>query len=812
MSSELNESSLERLPPQSLEAEQAVLGALLVSGDGASRIVDILNPEHFYRKAHMVIFAAVLDLYEANEPIDIITVCQFLKDQGNLDMVGGRQYILDLSLSVATTANLEYYARLVSEKAILRQLIKAGTEIVGSCYEETDADTALDRAEHMIFTLAQKREMQALVHVKHVVETSFQQIEARYENRDSLSGIPSGFYDLDAMTSGFQKSDLVIIAARPSMGKCLAWDSEIVLADGSVATIEEIYKSRRSKIFTLGDDYKLQLTEPSHFVDDGIKPVYRVTTRLGRSIETTLAHPFLTELGWQKLEHIQVGDRIAVPSHIPVFGTKELRDCEVKLIALLAADGILKRGEVSFTNFNPLLQQDFNEAVVELLRGPVLAKVVGDTSYGGTGSSRKVGLSPSPRPTWMGNSPVATWRESVGLPVGGSPSEIPASVFTLPRRQLALFLNRLFAASSRVSIDEEGNLQIAYASSSERLVKQLQHLLLRFGILSSVNRKIRFIERRKQWFQLDILDSDSVERFGTEIGIFGVEELKPDSSKSASSAEKFKTDIYWDEIISIETISCKQVYDLTIPETHNFVSNDICVHNTAFVLNVAQAAAMENNTPVAIFSLEMSKESLVMRMLCSTAEIDSNRLRTGHMHTSDWTKLAGAMGRIGEAPIFIDDSAMVNALEIRAKCRRLKAENHGLGMVIIDYIQLMQGRKQTDNRVQEVSEISRSLKQLAREIEVPVLALSQLSRAVEARQNKRPMLSDLRESGSIEQDADLVMFIYRDEYYNPETDKRGEAEIIIAKQRNGPVGTAELLYQGSITRFLNKVHTQYNQV
>lgn len=760
MSSELNESSLERLPPQSLEAEQAVLGALLVSGDGASRIVDILNPEHFYRKAHMVIYAAVLDLYEANEPIDIVTVCQFLKDQGNLDMVGGRQYILDLSLSVATTANLEYYARLVSEKAILRQLIKAGTEIVGSCYEETDADTALDRAEHMIFTLAQKREMQALVHVKHVVETSFQQIETRYENRDSLSGVPSGFYDLDAMTSGFQKSDLVIIAARPSMGKCLAWDSEIVLADGSVTTIENIYKSRGSKIFTLGNDYKFHVTEPSHFVDDGIKPVYRVTTRLGRSIETTLAHPFLTKFGWQRLEHIHVGDQIAIPRHIPVFGTNELRDCEVKLMALLAADGTLRRGEVSFSNHNPMLQQDFRAAVIELLQGTALRKVVGDTSYG---APRTAGLNASPRPTWMGNSPIATWRESVGLPVGGSPSEIPSAVFTLPRKQLALFLNRLFAASSRVSIDENGKLQIAYTSSSERLVKQIQHLLLRFGILSSVNRKVRFIERRKQSFQLDIFDLESVEIFGTEIGIFGVEELKNDSNKTGSAAEKFKNDIFWDEIVSIESLSCKQVYDLTIPETHNFVSNDICVHNTAFVLNVAQAAAMENNTPVAIFSLEMSKESLVMRMLCSTAEIDSNRLRTGHMHTSDWTKLAGAMGRIGEAPIFIDDSAMVNALEIRAKCRRLKAENNGLGMVIIDYIQLMQGRKATDNRVQEVSEISRSLKQLAREIDVPVLALSQLSRAVEQRQNKRPMLSDLRESGCLTGDT-LVLLPDSGEY------------------------------------------------
>ena len=229
---------------------------------------------------------------------------------------------------------------------------------------------------------------------------------------------------------------------------------------------------------------------------------------------------------------------------------------------------------------------------------------------------------------------------------------------------------------------------------------------------------------------------------------------------------------------------------------------------TAFVLNVASHVAVENNLPVALFSLEMSKEQLVQRMLCAEARIDANRLRTGHLHTNDWTALAMAMGKLGEAPVYIDDSAMINVMEIRAKCRRLKAETKSLGLIIIDYIQLMSGRKQTDNRQQEVSEISRGLKQLARELECPVMALSQLSRAVEARQNKRPMLSDLRESGSIEQDADIVMFIYRDEYYNPESEQRGEAEIIIAKQRNGPVGTAELLYQASITRFLNKVHTQ----
>lgn len=450
MSSELGTQDLqaERLPPQAIDAEQAVLGALLIS-DGVSRVADILQPEYFYRKSHQVIYATMVDLYERNEPIDIVTVSQILKDEGKLEGVGNRQYIADLAMSVATTANLEYYARIVYEKALLRNLIRAGSEIVASCYEETDADSALENAEQMIFGLAEKRGLKQLVHIKDIVEESFAKIEERYENKDTLSGIPSGFYDLDTMTSGFQPSDLIIVAARPSMGK------------------------------------------------------------------------------------------------------------------------------------------------------------------------------------------------------------------------------------------------------------------------------------------------------------------------------------------------------------------------TALCLNFAQHIAVKHKLPVAVFSLEMSREQLVQRMLCSEAEIDANRLRTGLLHANDWQKLARAMGFLGEAPIFIDDSAVVTALEIRAKCRRLKAEHKSLGLIVIDYIQLMQGRKATDNRVQEVSEISRSLKTLARELNVPVIALSQLSRAVESRQNKRPMLSDLRESGSIEQDADIVMFIYRDEYYNPESEHRGEAEVIIAKQRNGPTGTVELLFQSSITRFLNKAHTQY---
>ncbi len=228
---------------------------------------------------------------------------------------------------------------------------------------------------------------------------------------------------------------------------------------------------------------------------------------------------------------------------------------------------------------------------------------------------------------------------------------------------------------------------------------------------------------------------------------------------------------------------------------------------TAFVLNVAQYAAMRENVPVAIFSLEMSKEQLVNRMLCAEALVDSQKVRTGDLNSEDWSKLVEAMGRLSEAPIYIDDTPGITAMEIRAKCRRLKLEK-GLGLVVIDYLQLMSGNGRNDSRQQEISEISRSLKAIAREIEAPVIALSQLSRACEARSDHRPMLSDLRESGAIEQDADVVAFLYRDEYYYPEkTEKKNMAELIITKQRNGPTGTVNLTWLGQYTKFANMANS-----
>lgn len=452
----------DRIPPQSLEMEQATLGSMLIDRSAIEKAAEILKPEDFYREAHRIIFEAILSLVARDEPVDLLTVQEQLRLQEVLESVGGTSYLLQLMNSVVTPSNVDHYAKTVEEKAILRRLIGAAAEIQTLAHSEyEDIAEVVDGAERAVFGVAQRRIGAYFTPMRPLISSVFEQIEHRSENKDATTGLATPFDDLNYMTAGLQPSDLVIVAARPSMGK------------------------------------------------------------------------------------------------------------------------------------------------------------------------------------------------------------------------------------------------------------------------------------------------------------------------------------------------------------------------TSLALGMGQYAAIRHNLPVAVFSLEMSKEQLCIRMICSEARVDAHRLRTGYLVDDDWRRVGDGCSRLSEAPIFIDDSPDTSALEMRAKCRRLKAE-HGLGMVIVDYLQLMRGHRRTENRTQEIGEIARALKSLARELKVPVVALSQLSRAVEQRPDKRPMLSDLRESGSIEAEADVVVFIYRDAYYKlkesvdsveeeaekEERRQRGEelveeAELIIAKQRNGPTGKISVAFQKQYTRFDN---------
>jgi replicative DNA helicase len=439
---------LEKLPPQSLEAEMAVLGSMLLDREAIALAIERLDASSFYKDAHKNIYSAIIKLFDENKAVDLITVVEELKKTNALDNIGGPAYLANIASSVPTAANIVHYAKIVKEKYILRNLINAATQIASECYNTSnDADHLVDKAEQIIFDIASKKVEVRSVPLRDVIRSSIETIDNLYQRKENITGLATGFRDLDMRTAGLQKSDLIVVAGRPSMGK----------------------------------------------------------SALAACI----------------IEHV------------------------------------------------------------------------------------------------------------------------------------------------------------------------------------------------------------------------GVVEKKP----------------------------------------------------------------------VAFFSLEMSKEQLVQRMLCSHARVDAHKVRTGFLSQADWPRLVTAAGKLSEAPIFIDDSPGISVMELRAKARRLKAQ-HDIQMIVLDYLQLMQGHSRSDNRQQEISEISRSLKALARELNVPLIAISQLSRAVEQRSDHRPQLSDLRESGAIEQDADLVILLLREEYYNPTEENKGIAEVIIAKQRNGPVGTLNLTFIGEYMRFENLVRGQ----
>ncbi|HEY9761838.1 MAG TPA: DnaB-like helicase N-terminal domain-containing protein, partial [Trichocoleus sp.] len=355
----------DRLPPQNIEAEEAILGGILLDPEAISRVMEIMVPEAFYIGAHKDIYRAALDLHAKGRPTDLMSVTAWLKDNEKLEKVGGQSRLAQLVDRTISAANIDQYAALVMDKYTRRRLIQTGGEIVQLGYESgTLLEQVLDQAEQKLFGITQDRPQSGLTATSDILIDTFAEIEQRSLGI-VLPGIPCNFYDLDAMTQGFQRSDLIIAAGRPAMGKCLSEDAEILLSDGSLATIGELYQQKSAQLLTLGKDWQFKLIEPSAYVDDGLKPVFQVTTRLGRTIETTLSHPYLTFGGWRPLAKLKVGDKVAVPRRLPVFGTQTLPEHQVKLLAYFIGDGCLTGASPQFTNSNPRLQKEFAEAALQ---------------------------------------------------------------------------------------------------------------------------------------------------------------------------------------------------------------------------------------------------------------------------------------------------------------------------------------------------------------------------------------------------------------------------------------------------------------
>ena len=781
-----------RVPPHNLDAEESLLGALLLSRDVVGNVAELgLQVEHFYKPAHQHVYAAIRGLMATGQPIDVVTVADELRRAGLLDEIGGAQLLLDLQNATPAISNANRYAKIVQDTAVLRRLIGVASEIAEIAYLEPDDVTkALDEAESRVFEVAEDRVVDSTKALGDLLPLAMDKLQETFDRGDTITGTATGYNDLDEILSGLQPSTLNIVGARPAMGKCVAWDTPMVdPTTGEVRTAEEWYRAGSNgdtvHCSTLDDSGRVRTTTFGAFYSDGCKDVFLVRTRSGRQLRLTEAHPLLSAKGWQALRDLRVGMVVAVPTEVRVFGDREL-----------SATGI----------------------------GDLVSAAVAD-------------------------------------------GRVPPAVFTARREHVAAFLRHLLALDSSACVARSGVARVSYTTCAEQLSLDVMHLLLRFGVHCTRRHRTSLGgDRRRRPIGIDIVEPRSLVRFCDEIGIHGrpaeIEQVRvraaaleasgptdvlpvevwadvakargartwadvselvdgaaetggathrsPSRRVIAALAEELDCevlrrwacpDVTWDPIVAIEPCGPDRVYDFNVPGTHNFVAADVFVHNTAFGLGMATHVATITKKPVLMFSLEMGHTELTQRILSAEARVDSQKLRTGRLVDSDWTKIGKAINRL-EIPLMLDDNPRVTVMEIRAKARRTKARYGGLALIVIDYLQLMSGGN-AENRQLEVSEISRGLKILARELEVPIVALSQLSRNLETRADKRPMLADLRESGSLEQDADVVLFLYRDEVYNRDSADKGSAEVIIAKHRSGPTGHVRLVFNGTYTRFDN---------
>ncbi len=848
-----------------------MLGSMLVAEPALSRVIDEvkLNGEDFYLEKHAAIFRAARDLYAASKPVDELSVSEALVQRNEIEEAGGKHYVSELAAKVPAAGNAKHYAEIVQQNSLLRRLLGAGQEIQGWVHEREGEPRELsERAERLLFEVAHKEQASDFRQLSEILHDEVDRLEKLSTGELELTGTPSGFRDIDSITGGFQPGNLIIVAARPAMGKCLGKFEHIYdPRTGARRPVWELHKAfeRGEEVWvaSLGPDLRLKPAKVAAVSTNGRKRTYRLTTRLGRQISATANHPVMTSSGWTELHEVKPGDRIAVPRRLPgPSNPTELPDHEVVMLGALIADGSIGGGTPCFC---------FGRESKILPEVEEAAHAFGARI--GRAGARAHGTATISAGRGSGPNPVTAMLKGHGL-MGLRSAEkfVPDAIFGLDDEQLARFLGVMYACDGHVYCSDR-LAQIGYSTISERLARDVQHLLLRLGIVATIRTLKRpvYDGTDKVAREIRITSQAGMRRFCELISVPGKEEKQAqvlerldaaprmtntdtvppeiwedillakgdrawadvsevtgrprnhnwhvgkrspsrgllaelaEASASPALEELADSDIWWDEVASVEYVGEEETYDLDVPGLRNFVADDIIVHNSAIVANIAENVAVKRGMPVAFFSLEMSEVELAQRFIACRARISGDKLRKGQVAQKDWPKVVRACNELEEAPLWFDDSSDLGLLDLRAKARRLHAQTQdqgGLGLVIVDYLQLMRADDLRANRVEQVGQMSRGLKILARELEVPVLAISQLSRAPEQRHPPKPMLSDLRESGSIEQDADLVAFLFREDYYrDPEDEPDGLADVIIAKHRNGPIGAPKLVFLDRFPKF-----------
>jgi replicative DNA helicase len=844
---------------------------MLVAEATLTRVIDEvkLNAGDFYLDKHATIFTAVHDLYAASKPVDELSVTEALTQRNQIEEAGGKHYVSELAAKVPAAGNAKHYAEIVQQNSLLRRLLGAGQQIQGWVHERDGEPRELsERAEKLLFDVAHKEQASDFKLLSEILHDEVDRLEKLSTGELELTGTPSGFRDIDAITGGFQPGNLIIVAARPAMGKCQSAQSLVYdPRTGARRRVDELFamhgRGEEVWVASLGPDLQMKPAKVAAIESNGRKRVYRLTTRLGRWTEATANHPVLTSAGWQELGDVSPGTRVAVPRRLPQPSRMtELLDAEIVLLGALIADGSIGWGTPAYcygsdSKVAPTVESAAEDFGVRFKPSIDTAK---GASYLSTGDRSR----PNPVTEMLRRHRLVGCRSGEKF--------VPDAVFGLSDEQIARFLGVMYACDGHVYCSDR-LAQIGYTTISERLARDVQHLLLRLGIVATIRTLKRpvYDGTGKVAREIRITSQDGLRRFCELIQVPGKEEKQAEvlerlaalprstntdtlpteiwdeilfakgdrswadiseltgrsrthnwhvgmrspspslvaelATATASPAleELCDSDIWWDEVESVEYAGEEETYDLDVPGLRNFAADDIIVHNSAIVANIAENVAVKRNLPVAFFSLEMSEVELAQRFIACRARISGDKLRKGQVAQKDWPKVVRACNELEEAPLWFDDSSDLGVLDLRAKARRLHAQEQdrgGLGLIIVDYLQLMRSDDPRANRVEQVGQMSRGLKILARELEVPVLAISQLSRAPEQRHPPKPMLSDLRESGNLEQDADLVAFLFREDYYrDPDDEPDGLADLIIAKHRNGPIGSPKLVFLDRFPKF-----------
>jgi replicative DNA helicase len=731
-------SSMGKLPPQAIELEEAVLGALMLEKDALNAVIDILKPDSFYKEAHQAIYRAVIALFGNSEPIDLLTVTQQLRQAGELELIGGAQYITTLTTKINSAANIESHARIVAEMAMKREMIRVASKILQDAFEDTtDVFTLLDTVEQSLFNISESNIRKNYADMTTIMTDALKELEIRRNQKDGLTGVPSGFSNLDRLTSGWQPTELVILAARPAMGKCLGKGTKVVMFDGTLKNVEDVQVGD----WLMGDD---STPRQVRSLARGMENMYWVHQNRGISYRVNESHILSLKRSRNEGKHHK-GDviNIGVKEYLNQSdkfrsnykGYKvaiELAEKPVEIdpyfFGLWLGDGHSYSSRITTIDPEVIAYLDTyaHELNLSLVKYEQLHKT---PNYGITSGQR--GL----------RTEFCIQEELRELDTLGNKHIPDVYLYNSAVNRLKLLAGL---------IDSDGHYQADYdcyeiTQKNEKLSRQIKYLADSLGFRASLNEK-----------------TATISEIGYESQVFRVR-ISGDLTKipvkiERKKARPRKSKIDWRVTgIQVEFDCFDEYYGFEIDGNHLFLLEDMTVtHNTAFVVSSLRNAAVDFGMPVAIFSLEMSAVQLVNRMISAEAEIDSEKLKKGNLAPHEWTQLHQRIDRLMRAPIFIDDTPALSILELRAKCRRLK-QQHDIKMVVIDYLQLMQGDtggRGGGNREQEIASISRALKNLAKELHVPVIALSQLSRAVETRGgDKRPQLSDLRESGCVTGDT-----------------------------------------------------------